>query len=221
MTTMKKFIERSIFIIFCAVLTVLFYASCTKTAPEIKYGFIQLVLYQGIDGPQEYYSFFIMPEDEDGIDNLEDLYLYHDREQLRWNIKNDEWQRYTQDGKDWIGTRSFTMKEGNLPRGLFRAVLVSKGGESTERTFTYDGNVRYPFPELTISDGRYNVNSPWPANRLVCYDNSGSYISTVNLSSKSGSVSDLRLPSSVRTAALWAEDAENFCSAFTNVVPVN
>jgi len=221
MTTMKKFIERSIFIIFCAVLTVLFYPSCTKTAPEIKYGFIQLVLYQGIDGPQEFFSFFIMPEDEDGIDNLEELYLYHDREQLRWNIKDDEWQRYTQDDKDWIGTRSFTMREGNLPRGLYRAVLVSKGGESTERTFTYDGNVRYPFPEITISGGTYNVNSPWPSNRLVCYDNAGSYISTVNLSSKSGSVSDLRLPSSVRTVALWAEDMENFCSAFTNVVPVN
>jgi hypothetical protein len=218
---MRKFIERSIFIIFCAVLTVLFYASCTKTAPEIKYGFIQLVLYQEIDGPQEYFSFFIMPEDEDGIDNLEELYLYHDREQLRWNIKNDEWQRYTQDGKDWIGTRSFTMREGNLPRGLYRAVLVSKGGESTERTFTYDGNVRYPFPEITISEGKYNVNSSWPSNRLVCYDNAGSYISTVNLSSKSGSVSDLRLQSSVKTVALWAEDAESFCSAFTNVVPVN
>jgi hypothetical protein len=180
-----------------------------------------LVIYQGIDGPQEHFSFFIMPEDEDGIDNLDELFLYHDREQLRWNIKSDEWQRYTQDGKDWIGTRSFTMREGNLPRGLYRAVLVSKGGESTERTFTYDGNVRFSFPEITISGGMYNVNSPWPSNRLVCYDNAGNYISTVDLSSRSGSVSDLRLPSSVKTVALWTEDADNLCSAFTNVVPVN
>ena len=218
---MKKIIKWSLFIIIFSVLTVVLSVSCTKTAPIINYGFIQLVIYQGIDGPQEYFSFFIMPEDEDGIDNLDELYLYHDREQLRWNIKSDEWQRYTQDEKEWIGTRSFTMKEGNLPRGSFRAVLVSKGGESTERTFTYDGNVRYPFPEISISGGMYNVNSPWPANRLVCYDNAGNYISTINLSSKSGSVSDLRLPSSAKTAALWAEDADNFCSAFTNVVPVN
>jgi len=221
MTAMKKIIKWSLFIIIFSVLTVVLSVSCTKTAPIINYGFIQLVIYQGIDGPQEYFSFFIMPEDEDGIDNLDELYLYHDREQLRWNIKSDEWQRYTQDEKEWIGTRSFTMKEGNLPRGSFRAVLVSKGGESTERTFTYDGNVRYPFPEISISGGMYNVNSPWPANRLVCYDNAGNYISTINLSSKSGSVSDLRLPSSAKTAALWAEDADNFCSAFTNVVPVN
>jgi len=218
---MKKFIERSIFIIFSAALTVLFYASCTKTAPEIKYGFIQLVLYQGIDGPKEYYSFFIMPEDEDGIENLDEIYLFHDQEQLRWNIKNDEWQKYTQDGKDWIGTRSFTMREGNLPRGLFRAVLISKGGESSERTFTYDGNVRFPFPELNITGGQYNVNSAWPANRLVCYDNAGNFISTVNLTSNLGAISGLGISSSAKTAALWAEDEENFCSAFTNVVPIN
>jgi len=218
---MKKIFKWSLFILIFSVLTVILSVSCTKTAPDIKYGFIQLIIYQGIDGPQEYYSFFIMPEDEDGIDNLDELYLYHDREQLRWNIKNDEWQRYTQDGKDWIGTRSFTMKEGNLPRGLFRAVLVSKGGESTERTFTYDGNVRFSFPEFNITGGLYNINSSWPLHRLVCYDNTGSYLSTVTISSKSGSVSDLRLPPNTRTAALWAEDEENFCSAFTNVVPIN
>jgi hypothetical protein len=218
---MRRFVKKILFIVFCAAFTVVLSVSCTRSAPEIKYGYIQLVLYQGMDGPQEYFSFFIMPEDEDGIDNLDELYLYHDREQLRWDIKSDEWQSYTQDGKDWIGTRSFTVREGSLPRGLFRAVLVNKGGESTERSFTYDGNVRYSFPEIDISGGMYNVNSQWPVNRLVCYDNVGNYITTVPLNSRAGSVSDLRLPSNARTAALWAEDEANFCSAFTNVVSLN
>jgi hypothetical protein len=218
---MKKLLKTSIFIFFTVILTAVLSVSCTKSAPKINYGYIQLVLYQGIDGPQEHYSFFIMPEDEDGIENLDEIYLYHDREQLRWNIKSDEWQKYTQDGKDWIGTRSFAVKEGSLPRGLFRAVLINKGGESIERSFTYDGNVRYAFPEINISGGIYNVTSQWNVNRLVCYDNAGSYLATVTLTSKTGSVSDLKLPSSARTAALWAEDEDNFCSAFTNVVPLN
>jgi hypothetical protein len=218
---MKKIIKTSLFIIFSALLTAVLSVSCTKSAPEIIYGYIQLVIYQGMDGPQEHFSFFIMPEDEDGIDNLDELYLYHDREQLRWNIKNDEWQRYTQDGKDWIGTRSFTVKEGGLPRGLFRAVLVNKGGESVERSFTYDGNVRYPFPEINILGGVYDINSQWTVNSLVCYDNAGNYLTTVTLTSKIGTISELKLPSAARTAALWAEDEANFCSAFTNVVPLN
>jgi len=218
---MNIFARKILFIILCAVFIAVFSISCTRSAPEIKYGYIQLILYQGKDVPQEYFSFFILPEDEDGIENLSELYLYHDREQLRWHVKSDEWQRFTQDGKDWIGTRSFTVREGELPRGLFRAVLVNKGGESVERGFTYDGVVRYPFPEIEISDGMYNVNSQWPVNRFVCYDNVGNYLATVNLSLRVGAVSDLKLPSATRTVALWAEDEANFCSAFTNVVSLH
>jgi len=218
---MNKFIKNILFLLFCATFSVVLSISCTKSAPQIIYGYLQLVVYKDMDGPQEYFSFFIMPEDEDGIDNLDELYLYNDKEQLCWNIKNDEWQHYTINEKEWIGTRSFTVREGNLPRGLFRAVLISKSGEKTERTFTYDGNVRYPFPEIEISNGIYNIKSQWTANRLVCYDNTGAYVATVDLSSKTGSVSALGLPSNARTAALWAEDEANFCSAFTDAVSLH
>jgi hypothetical protein len=197
--------------------------SCSRTKPEIAFGFIKLVLYQGQgdEEPSEYFSFFIIPEDDDGLENLDELYLFHDREQLRWQIKSDEWINYTHDGREWIGTRSIAVAEGSLPRGVFRAVLVNKGGESSERSFTYDGEVRFPFPEITIYDGFYIIHSEWPINRLVCYDRTGNYSRTITLTSLSGSISELRLPSSVRSVALWAEDEDNFCSAFTNVVPIN
>jgi hypothetical protein len=218
---MNKFAKKVLFIMFYAAFTAVLSVSCTRTAPKISYGYIQLVIYQGRDGPQEHYSFFILPEDEDGIDNLDELYLYHDKEQLRWNIKSDEWQRFTHDGKDWIGTRSITVGEGELPKGSFRAVLVNKGGESVERNFSYDGSVRYPFPEIDISDGRYYINSWWPVNRLVCYDNEGNYLVAVTIPSKTGSISDLNLPTAAITASLWTEDEVNFCSAFTNAVSLH
>jgi hypothetical protein len=192
--------------------------SCTNTKPEITYGYLQLVIYQSDRGPQEHFSFFIIPSDDDGIDNLIELYLYHDREQLRWEIKSDEWVSHTLDGRTWIGTRSISIREGSLPRGVYRAVLVNKGGEKTERNFTYDGTVRYPFPEFDINDGFYSVKSQWPVNKLICYDSSGNYSATVELPSMTGNVSELKMPSNARTAALWAEDEINFCSAFTNAV---
>jgi len=219
---MNNYFLKKLNICICAAVTAFFLFSCTTSEPEITYGFIKLVVYQGEDKkPQEQFSFFIMPNDEDGFENLGELYLYHDKEQLRWQMKSDDWMRYTYDGKDWIGTRSITVSEGSLPRGVFRAVLVNKGGESTERNFTYDGTVRYPFPELSISHDTYSVNSKWPLNRLVCYDAAGNYISTVTLDSLSGGVSQLRLSSNVKTVALWTEDESNFCSAFTDVVPIN
>jgi hypothetical protein len=113
------------------------------------------------------------------------------------------------------------IREGTLPRGIFRAELITKGGESAERSFTYDGKARFPFPELAIINGVYTVISEWPVNHLVCYDNAGRYSTTIQLSSLTGTVSQLRLPSAVRTVSLWAEDESNLCSAFTNAVPVN
>ena len=194
--------------------------SCTNSRPEISYGFLQLVLYQTDSVPKEQFSFFIIPEDEDGIENLEDLYLYHDREQLRWHIKSDDWVSYIHEGKTWIGSRSITADENeSLPRGLFRAVLVNKGGEKSERNFTFDApqEPRFPFPTLEISGGRYTVDSAYPANRLLCYDEQGNYIYSANLSRLNGSIDELDVPSQARTAALWAEDAQYFTSAVTYV----
>jgi len=194
--------------------------SCSTSKPDIPYGFIQLVLYQDLKEPNERYSFFIIAEDNDGIENLNELYLYHDKEQLRWHITKDEWISYAEGDTTWIGTRGIAVKDGKLPSGVFRAELINKGGERGERKFTFDGSARYPFPELTVENGYYTIASEWPVNRFICYDRVGEYATTVVLPSLSGSVSQLNLPSSVRTVALWSEDPSNFCSAFTNVVSV-
>jgi hypothetical protein len=194
--------------------------SCSRTEPKITFGFIELVYYQSSDKPDERFSFFIIPEDEDGVENLEDLYLYHDHEQLRWHLRSDDWVSYVHEGTTWIGSRSIAIGEDELlPRGQYRAVLVNKGGESSERNFSFDApeDPRFPFPVLTITGGRYTVDSAYPVNRLLCYDEQGNHIFSVNLSSLSGAVSDLGIPSQARTAALWAEDAQYFTSAMTYV----
>jgi len=212
---MKFTVFSSLFLAFFAMIV-----SCSTAKPEISYGFISLVLYETDSDPSEQFSFFVIAEDEDGVENLDELYLYHDKEQLCWKIKNDEWVSFVQDNKTWIGSRSITIQEGSLPRGVYRAVLVNKSGEKGERLFTYDADVRHPFPKFEIENGIYTVKSEWPVNRLVCYDKAGNYHSTVALQSLSGSVSQLNLPSAVMSAALWAEEPAHFLSAFTNVVPV-
>jgi len=205
------------------ILVVFSAVSCSRTEPKIAFGFIALVYYQDNNKPQERFSFFIIPEDDEGIENLADLYLYHDREQLRWHIKSEDWVSYVQDGKTWIGTRSIAISEDEiLPRGQYRAVLVNKGGEKSERNFSFDApeEPRFPFPVLEISEGQYKATSLYPSNRLVCYDEQGNYIFTATLSALSGQVSDLNIPSNARTAALWAEDAQYFTSAYTYVTAI-
>lgn len=220
---MRKLIRKTAFLLLCLAGTGFLLGSCSRSEPQITYGFITMTYFQERTKPQERFSFFIIPEDEDGIENLEELYLFHDREQLRWLIKSDDWVSYTHDGKTWIGSRSIAIGEDEiLPRGQYRAVLVNKGGERSERNFIFDApeEPRFPFPTLEIANGRYTVNSAYPENRLICYDEQGNYVSTVNLSALSGGTGDLGFPATVRSAALWAEDALYFTSALTNAAAI-
>ena len=203
-----------------ALCLLLGFFSCSRTEPRILYGFMELVYYPG---PQERYSFFILSEDDDGAENLSELYLYHDREGLRWLITSEDWIEYEEAGKIWIGTRSIAMPDGfSLPRGQYRAVLVNKGGESTERSFTYDAPEisPYPFPGLTIEGGNYTIDSQYPVHYFLCYDQQGRAVQTLPIVNKSGAIWGLNLLNTVRTVALWAEDPNYHLSAVTEAVSV-
>ena len=198
------------------------FISCSREEPEIVFGYIELILYSTRDNNhEERYSFFIIGDDDDGVDNLSELYLYNDREGLRWLLTSDDWIRQEEDGITWIGSRNIAMQEGApMPRGQYRAVLVNRGGESTERRFTYDGPVNplHPFPSLSISEGRYLIDSQYPTNHFVGYDMQGRIVQTLTVTANEGLLSTLRISSSVRSVALWAENPEYRISAFTDAV---
>jgi hypothetical protein len=196
--------------------------SCSRAEPNIAFGTLRLVYFQGERGPEERFSFFIIPEDEDGDEDLADLYLYHDREGLCWHLTADDWATLRSDGQTWIGSRNIAMLDNAaLPRGQFRAVLVDKGGEQSERLFSFDapGEARHPFPFLYIEEGRYRIESEYPEHFLVCYDASGGFLRNVPVANHEGALAELDLPRETRGAALWAEDGEFFTSALTDVVP--
>lgn len=197
--------------------------ACSRSAPEISYGTIRLVYYQSPEGNSERFSFFILPEDEDGLEDIDELYLYHDREGLSWRLGADDWISFEFEGKTWIGTHSIAMLDNeSLPRGQFRAVLIDKGGEQSERNFTFDApaDSRYPFPFLTLKNDRYLIESTYPAHFLICYDAEGTYLSAKAVTVLDGAVAELELPQGTRAVALWAEDPEYLTSALTDVIPL-
>jgi hypothetical protein len=209
--------------IFRLGLILLLLFSCSRAEPKISYGFIRLVYYQGSGRPEERFSFFVLPNDDDGIEDINELYLYYDREGLVWSLSANDWIRYDSEGQTWIGSRSITMVDGeNMPRGQYRALIMDKGGEKSERIFSFDAPAepRFAFPELTVNEGQYRIESLYPENRFVCYDEGGEFLTTLDISAKAGAVANLALPSNTGTIALWAEDAEYFTSALTDVVPV-
>jgi hypothetical protein len=196
--------------------------SCSRAEPNIAFGTLRLVYFQGPQGPEERFSFFILPEDEDGDADLADLYLYHDREGLCWRLSSDDWVVFQGEGQTWIGSRNIAMlDDAALPRGQFRATLVDKGGEQSERLFTFDApqEARHPFPFLYISEGQYRIESEYPEHYFICYDGSGAFLKNVPVPNLEGDLGALDLPAETRAVALWDEDSEYFTSALTDVVP--
>jgi hypothetical protein len=182
------------------------------------------VYYQESNGPEERFSFFVIPLDDDGVENLEELRLYHDREGLCWTLSAADWIRHDEENRSWIGSRSIAMAGGEvLPRGQYRAVLINKGGEKSERNFTFDapaGN-RFPFPLLEVGNAQYRVESRYPENKLIAYDSQGLAVQTIPVEEISGSLDSLNLSSGIRALALWAEDREYSTSALTALVPLH
>ncbi|MDR2070213.1 MAG: hypothetical protein LBP81_02180 [Treponema sp.] len=196
-------------------------AACSRTEPKIAYGTLQMVYYQSKGKPEERFSFFILPEDDDGFEDIAEIHLYHDREGLAWKLTTEDWIFYEVSGKTWIGSHNIAMLDDEpLPRGQFRAVLVDKGGEQSERIFAFDApeEPRYPFPFLTIENGRYLVESGYPEHSFIYYNSQGEYVNTVPLQILDGTLAELKLPSNVKALALWAEDPEYMVSALTNII---
>jgi len=218
-----KSILRAFLISVLFVVLVTGFFSCSRSEPRILFAFIELVYYSGRDQVEERFSFFILPEDDDGIENLSMLYLYHDREGLRWLFTSEDWITHEEGGNTWIGTRNIAMP-GNrpLPRGQYRAVLVTRGGEQTERRFTFDSPEipPFPFPSFSISGGTFQIDSEYPVNRFIAFDQHGAYVQTVRVTEMEGNIWGLRLSSNVRSLALWAEDPGFRISALTEAVPL-
>jgi hypothetical protein len=184
---------------------------------------MHVVYYEGPARPEERFSFFVIVEDDDGIENLDQLYLYHDREGLRWSLSSEDWITFEEEDKTWIGSRAIAMiDEEPLPRGQYRGVLINKGGEKTERTFSFDAPAepRYPFPRLNLYEGNYRIESRYPAHFLLCYDGEGSLITTLEAKALEGSLASLDIPSHVKAVALWARDGEYDTAALTDIIPL-
>ena len=207
---------------FLAVCLPVFF-SCSQASPEIVRGSLELVYYENGGNPVERFTFFILPRDDDGFDDLDELWLYHDWEGLSWHLTNKNWKKETIGSETWIGTRAIAMEDASpLPRGQFRAILVDKGGNRAERLFSFDAppERERPFPFLSIVENHYQISSQYPQQNLLAYDREGNYLLTVAPPLLEGDLSGLGLPSQAESLALWARDPAKSVSAFTDIVPL-
>ncbi|MDR2900042.1 MAG: hypothetical protein LBV20_00780 [Treponema sp.] len=199
------------------IFIVLFSLSCSQNNPNIDEGYIGLSYYENAGNIEERYYVFVVPSDDDGIEDVDEMIISHEKEALRWHLSPSDWVSVNADGKTWIGTHNLAMLDGEkLPRGVFNVELVDKAAMTGTMQLTFDVREEpHFFPELFIEEGHYTILSDYPVHHFICYNEKGVFVRTVTLNKLDGEISSLNLPRETRSVALWAEEPELFVSALT------
>jgi hypothetical protein len=197
--------------------------SCTRAQPQIEFWTSRVVWY--LEGAAQVPGmiFFVIANDPDGPEDLEELRLYHDGEGLMWRFTAETWERFDDSGRIWLGSKQLRMPSGeSFPSGQYRAVIVDKAGEQGEKIFGFEPpkDSRYQFPRLIIKDGDYTISSNYPDNYILCYHSDGTYRNLIRVSALSGKVQSLRLATDVQAVALWADDPAASVSALGSSINV-
>ncbi len=192
--------------------------SCSGSVPEIgqvvwQVNFIrtpsELSIHQEL-------SVFTLIEDEDGIADIDFIYLIHDESELFWQLDTDIWTQKVLGGKNWIGSKSIRMNDfSNLPAGKYRLVVIDKAGERDTRSFSISGkmidtnNDKY-FPELLIGSD-IEIRSNFSENTLWIYDKSMELLKNIKI--ENGKISMDIINNDTSNRAFWVSiysfDAEN------------
>jgi hypothetical protein len=218
--------------VFCAaVLLIASALSCSRAEPEIVFWSMKLVYYAADavqeggaagGGPVARMTFFVLPNDPDGPNDIEEIRLYHDGEGLLWQAKSLDWIKVENGGLTWFGTYSFAPPEGEgFPTGQYRAELIDKGGETSSKVIGFNAPKEPPhkFPTLTIADGNWTIECEYPVKSFLCYNADGRWIATVPVTADSGRLSEENYNRNTRFIALWAEDPDRAIAALTTRLP--
>ncbi len=85
---------------------------------------------------REALSVFVRPADEDGLEDLDSMYLINRDEDLFWALDSTQWQSITSSRVFWIGSNQFSCGYlENLPRGHYIVEIYDKAGEMSARSF--------------------------------------------------------------------------------------
>jgi hypothetical protein len=160
--------------------------SCTGKPPKVNVLSYQLDLFRSGEGrggdPYERLSVFAQISDEDGIKDVDAVYLINDEAGLFWKLTPADWSQKDQNGESWIGTNGFTMADYNpFPRGSYRFLVIDKGGERDEREFKLSAGATTAsrMPSLDVSSAQVVIKSEFDKTVLYVLDKAENAMKTI------------------------------------------
>jgi hypothetical protein len=140
-------------------------------------------------------SVFGSIKDEDGLDNVLELWIVNDASALAWKLTNEDWTKASEGGDTWMGGSSLATPElGPLPRGAYRLVAFDAAGQRAELAFGVSG--AFPSraaPSLSYSsrEGRLAIRSGWPETLALAFDATGALLASSPAPAQAAALSEV------------------------------
>lgn len=153
---------------------------CSRNVPVIKTTYWQMNWHKNLENNriESRLSFFAGVNDDDGFDDIEKMYLFHDEKQLYWELTPDNWETSQVQNETWIGSNSIRSNTSvELPSGEYRVVLQDFSGETDEKYFTLPaGKKATRFPVVTLEGRKVSVTGHLPSYVIWLYDGANRFI---------------------------------------------
>ena len=141
---MRKPILNKFILLLCLILVL---GSCSESAPKISQTFWQINLMhdQKTGKNSQALTIFVMASDDDGVDDMEKMYVINDEHQLYWEISGKD-LRIEKYGENevWMGSNFITMPapEDKIPSGTYRIMLLDSSGERAKTSIVISNNIK-------------------------------------------------------------------------------
>jgi hypothetical protein len=159
--------------------------SCSGEPPEILRVFWRLNLVENREQNLTYQtlSLFIKPNDPDGFEDIEEVFLINDQQELFWHLDTETWARSGEGEEIWIGSNSLKMPDGaSFPPGEYRILLRDVGGDSSEQSIRLHllplKQAKRYLPTVKIGNGEIMVTGDASSYQLWTYDAGGQYVTS-------------------------------------------
>ena len=132
---------------FLVLSLVLLLGSCSESAPEISQTFWQINLMHdpNTGKDSQVMTIFVMASDDDGIDDMDKMYVINDEHQLYWEIsgKDLRMEKYGEN-EVWLGSNFITMPthEEKFPSGTYRIIVLDSSGERAKTSVVIKNNIK-------------------------------------------------------------------------------
>lgn len=148
---MNNFLKvKSLIILLVPLLFLLLLISCNENPPEIPEVYFQINMVHDLSR-EKYYeslSLFAHITDEDGTDDIQEIYCIDDANELFWRLTEDSWIQYEDQGELWIGSNGLIVPgESVFPRGELRLLAIDSAGERSEIAL-YNNTPAIPFEKI-------------------------------------------------------------------------